>query len=280
MDQESSRRDSVSVPQIVGPERNDSFDGRTVTISGTADREVTVRLWDWLSPVATTTADESGHWSVTLHNVEVGDHMYGAEAFRDSQEPSGRSQVVAVRVAPQARSSAESPRRTSRRWKLPTTEFARKLTVRRRSNMDEDAGQTGLEDTSEPTGTEPGPAPATKTVESPLLSDEGSPPDDAPLPQPTAVPSSDPFNPAAQPGILVAHPAIEVSTSTVVKPPQAIEGSPWVLVQSPTPIDLGAADSMLETVPPVPADTQIEAAPPAPQRIWTERVIVEQPPTV
>ena len=283
MDQESlSFPEPISVPKIVAPQNNESFDGQTVTISGTADRDVLVRVWDWLSPVASTTADGNGDWSVTLHDVEVGDHMYGAEALRESQAPSGRSTVVAVRVASHTRSSAEPARRTSRRWKLPTTEFARKFAGRGRSDGgSDDAGQIALEESRESNAIGARPAPVPTSAHTPLPSAPTLPPAEGPpLPESTPLHADLPLDPVPEHEKVAEPPPIEVGASMVAEEPGLIEGSPWTEVQRPAPIDLGMVEPVPDPVPALEADTQIEAVPPASQRIWTERVIVKPPPSV
>jgi hypothetical protein len=283
MDQESSLfTEPVSIPQIVAPNNNDSCDGQAVTVSGTADSEVVVRVWDWLSPVATTTADGKGNWSVTLHDVEIGDHMYAAEAFRDAQAPSGRSKVVAVRVASQTHASAEPLLRASRRWKLPTTSFARKVAGHRRSKLDDDdAGQSALEGRQESAVTRQQPASVVNPATSPLPSEQGLPPaEDMPLPESAALHSDSALDPVAEHETIVKQPPIEVTVSMVVAQSKAIEATTTAFVSVPSSIDLGVADTMPETYPSLKADTEIEAIPRTPERVWTERIIVEQPPIV
>ncbi len=282
MDQEpSSPTSHVSVPEIVTPASNDSVDGQIVMISGSADGDVTIRLWDWLSPVAMTTADESGHWSIALHDVEAGDHMYCAEAYRDSSTPAARSKVVAARVRSQKQTSAKPDRRSPHRWKLPPTGFARRLVGHRRSDEGNVVGrQTAPETGREPTRHDQRPAPVPEITDAPLPGESGLPSNE-----------NDPHVKPERSGTLsidsvtentsfAAELPIDVEASRAATEPAAIEVSASVLGEPRELIDLGPAERVLDLSPPREAATQTVAFPVAAQRIWTERIIVERPPTL
>jgi hypothetical protein len=276
------RPEYLSAPTIVAPENNDAFDGQTVTVSGTADREVSVRLWDWLSPAATTTADGSGRWSITLQDVEPGDHMYCAEAFRNGEKHSERSKIVAVRVTSPTRAPSEQARRTSLRWKLPPTEFARKLSRRRRSDRVDGVGThippaEGLQ----PTATVHPPTPSRETANS-LSSSEAkvASAEDAPPPELPALAPVAPLDVVPEPKAVPDDPPIEIRASTVPDESEVIGTFTRALAEPPAPIDLGVADQALEPAPPLDAAIESVAVPIAAQRVWTERIIVEQLPTI
>lgn len=278
MDQEPSLHPpSLSVPKIVSPSNHDSLDGKVLTISGTADCEVPIRIWDWLSPVAVTTADGGGYWSVTLHDVEPGDHMYCAEAFRDSPARSIRSLVVAVQIASQIRSSSRSSSRNLRGRKLTPRGLTRRLTERRRADSTADAvTQTGPAEEWEPVGDEQVPAPASPSADDPRSS----------VPSVEAAPSLELSAEAAPQQVDFAHELetvtenlpIEVTASRVVAEPEVVDAPAQALTLPPGLVDLGAADEVLNQAPPLDAPTDPVPVSAALERIWTERVIVEPSP--
>jgi hypothetical protein len=93
-------------PRIVSPAHHSSIAGDVITLTGTARAGVTVEVLDWLTVVATIVADDAEHWSVTVTDVESGDHLFLAYAIGTEGRRSSGSNAVAVSVS----SDEERPR--------------------------------------------------------------------------------------------------------------------------------------------------------------------------
>ncbi len=78
-------------PAISSP-ANDSYDNTgDVTVSGTAEANSTVEVFDGTSSVGTAKADADGRWSKALGNVAEGQHTYTAKATDAAGNTSGVS---------------------------------------------------------------------------------------------------------------------------------------------------------------------------------------------
>ena len=72
-------RTAPSAPVINSPANNSSV-GASFTLSGTAEANSTVELFEGTTSKGTTQASASGNWSITLNNVSAGSHTYTAKA--------------------------------------------------------------------------------------------------------------------------------------------------------------------------------------------------------
>ncbi len=279
MDQEPwLDRVPLSIPKILSPGNNDSFDGKAVTIAGTADHEVPIRIWDWLSPVAMTTADSDGYWSTTLRDVEVGDHMFCAEAYRDSPARSARSQVVSVRIAPRPRPSPASASPAPRHWKLPSVGFARRLAGYRRSDSGAKvAGQIEPGGDRKPADDIARPGPVSPSADAPRSSMPSA--EDTPSNELAAAVTPLPLDSGTERESVADELPVEVRAIGVANEPEVIEAPIEVLLTPAEPTDLGVADRALDPAPPIDAATHVVPVSAALERIWTERIMVAPPPT-
>jgi hypothetical protein len=270
----------LSTPRIVGPRDHDSLDGHPVTIWGTADSGETIELWDWLSLVTTTVTDSEGRWSITLRDVESGDHMYFAQAVRESKTPFDRSNPLIVRVgSPRKQWQAEPARTASLRWKSPRAGIVRRLRGRQRPAKDEDwSEKLVLEQAWEQILAAQQAPPAAESVNGMLLDEPALPePDDA---------GPDELSPALtilpEPG---AHGETsddelptEITATMVEDEQEAIELPAETLVKPPAPMDLGAAAEPIGALPKQGVITEPVVAAAVPKRIWAYRVAGDQRP--
>jgi hypothetical protein len=78
-------------PVITSPANNSTTNSSTVTVSGTAEANSTVELFDSPTSKGTTQADASGNWSKELTGVADGPHPYTAKAKDAAGNTSGPS---------------------------------------------------------------------------------------------------------------------------------------------------------------------------------------------
>lgn len=85
-------------PQITNPSNNSYDNDGTFTVSGTAEANSTVELFEGAQSRGQTTANGSGSWSVALNGVSEVDHTYTAKATDAAGNESGSSSSVKVIV--------------------------------------------------------------------------------------------------------------------------------------------------------------------------------------
>ena len=99
-----------AAPSIAAPADNSYSNTGTVALSGTAEANSTVTVYDGATSKATTTANYSGSWSKTLSSVADGAHSYTATATDAASNTSPPSTAVTVTVdTASPSSSASSP---------------------------------------------------------------------------------------------------------------------------------------------------------------------------
>jgi hypothetical protein len=265
-------------PRIVAPANHDSIEGHTVTVWGAAEPGVAVELWDWLSLVAHTVADNEGHWSITLEDVESGEHVYFAQTLETSDRPADRSDTTTVRVgSPNKHWQVERTPTIALPWQPPRVGIIRKLRGRRRQANDEDRkGDAFVEEEWErilagretPLSTEDLPG---------TFRDEPSVAVNA-AEEPSELPSTIDLEPSAESETVVEEVPIEVSATMIVAMRRSIE----VLVEEDhgraAPIDLGPVEAVSGPLP----THQLRCAPvivsavPTPVRV--DQVLVNLPP--
>lgn len=81
----------------------------TLTVAGSAPPRSRVRLVDRTAPVGMAVADASGAWSVTLHAMEPGDHIYKAEVLDAEGRVVGISSPSRVRIDPPGEDAPVAP---------------------------------------------------------------------------------------------------------------------------------------------------------------------------
>jgi hypothetical protein len=119
----SSGGDTPETPRIVSPTNHSSIAGDAITLVGTARAGVTVELLDWLTVVATIVADDGAQWSITLTDVESGDHLFSAHAIGMQGVHSPQSDAVAVNVS----SDDEQPESNRRDGLIKRMSAARRI---------------------------------------------------------------------------------------------------------------------------------------------------------
>lgn len=87
-----------NAPVITAPANNSYDKDGTVVISGTAEANSTVEVFDGSSSKETVTANSSGAWTKTLSDVSNGSHTYTAKARDAAGNISGASNAVTVIV--------------------------------------------------------------------------------------------------------------------------------------------------------------------------------------
>ena len=87
-----------SAPIITSPSNNSYDTDGNFTVSGTAEANSTVELFDGTTSKGTTTASSSGNWSKTLTGVSEGSHTYTAKATDAAGNTSNASTAVTVTV--------------------------------------------------------------------------------------------------------------------------------------------------------------------------------------
>jgi len=87
-----------AAPTITAPPDNSTSTSRTIALSGTAEANSTVEVFDGPASQGTTTADGAGSWSMTLNGVGDGSHTYAAKASdaAGNTSPSSGSRTVTV----------------------------------------------------------------------------------------------------------------------------------------------------------------------------------------
>ncbi|MDX6642914.1 MAG: hypothetical protein QOD76_876, partial [Solirubrobacteraceae bacterium] len=99
-----------AAPAISSPADNSYENTGTVALSGTAEANTTITVYDGTTSKGTTTADGSGNWSKSLTSVADGAHTYTAKASDGGSNFSTASTAVHVTEdATQPTSSASSP---------------------------------------------------------------------------------------------------------------------------------------------------------------------------
>jgi hypothetical protein len=94
-----------SAPVIISPTEGATLNVRSFTISGTAEANSTVRLFEGLIAGNTTSANASGQWSIELTGVSDGSHSYSAKATDAAGNVSAESTRHTVIVDATARST-------------------------------------------------------------------------------------------------------------------------------------------------------------------------------
>lgn len=91
-------RTAPSAPIIAAPANNSRLTTASFTVSGTAEANSHVELFDGTASRATTTTDSSGNWSLALGSVANGSHSYTAKATDAAGNTSGASNTRTVTV--------------------------------------------------------------------------------------------------------------------------------------------------------------------------------------
>ncbi|HEX8933785.1 MAG TPA: Ig-like domain-containing protein, partial [Pseudonocardiaceae bacterium] len=86
-----------SAPLITSPANNSYDNDGAFTVSGTAEANSSVEIFEGVQSKGTTTADGSGSWSINLSGVSEGDHTYTARAT-DAAGNTSPSSTTAVTV--------------------------------------------------------------------------------------------------------------------------------------------------------------------------------------
>ncbi len=87
-----------SAPAITNPANNSYDTDGAFTVSGTAEANSTVELFEGAQSKGTTTANGSGSWSINLSGVSEGDHTYTAKVTDAVGNTSSSSTAVTVKV--------------------------------------------------------------------------------------------------------------------------------------------------------------------------------------
>ena len=93
---------AVTTPTMSGPAGGGTVSTNTPTVSGSADAGSTVKLYDGTTLVGTTSADSSGHWSVTTSALTNGVNTLSATATNAQNVTSLVSGHTTITVAGQA----------------------------------------------------------------------------------------------------------------------------------------------------------------------------------
>ncbi|HEX6509105.1 MAG TPA: hypothetical protein VF221_15865 [Chloroflexota bacterium] len=101
-------------PIIVSPTNGTVIHEIEVTLSGTAQPYVTVKIYDWLSPAGEAEAGDDGSWTASLQEIEPGEHMYVAQAVDLSGARSPQSLPVTVSIGLGGGRRVESDSRRTR----------------------------------------------------------------------------------------------------------------------------------------------------------------------
>lgn len=88
-----------AAPSILSPATGQTLATTTFTVSGSAEPDSTVTIYDGASPVGTTGADSAGQWSKDLADVSGGQHSYTAKATDTAGNTSPASAAVSVSVS-------------------------------------------------------------------------------------------------------------------------------------------------------------------------------------
>ena len=91
-------RDAPLAPAITSPANNSYDTDGSFTVSGIAEANSTVELFEGTASQGTTTADASGQWSKSLSDVSEGTHTYTAKAKDTVGNLSGPSNALTVIV--------------------------------------------------------------------------------------------------------------------------------------------------------------------------------------
>lgn len=100
-------KNSPAAPTITVPDNNSFDKDGSFTISGTAEADSTVKLFEGSDQVGEDTADDSGNWTVEVTGVAKGSHIYKATANDTADNESGSSDAVTVKVDKEAPDAPE-----------------------------------------------------------------------------------------------------------------------------------------------------------------------------
>ncbi len=88
-----------NAPAITSPADNSTTNDQTPTVSGSAEPGSTVTVYEGLTPLCSTTADENGDWSCAPSgNLPPGDHTFTAKAVDEAGNESNASGEVDITI--------------------------------------------------------------------------------------------------------------------------------------------------------------------------------------
>ena len=118
-----------SAPSISSPTNNTNTSDTTPTLSGTAENDATVTVYDGVTTLGTTTANGSGAWTYTPSALSEGAHSFTAKATDAANNQGVASSAVSVTIdttnpsapgAPSAGTSPTSNQQPSWTWSAST----------------------------------------------------------------------------------------------------------------------------------------------------------------
>jgi hypothetical protein len=265
-------------PTIVGPANNDSIEDHTLTVWGTAEPGAAVELWDWLSLVARTEADKEGRWSITLQDVESGDHVYFAQTIEASNRPAERSDTTTVRVgSPNKHWQVKRTPVITLPWHPPQVGLIRKLRGRKRQANDEDwKGDAFVDEEWERIIGAPERPPSSHQP-SETLQDEPARARYA-AEEPSELPPIIQSEPKVESESVVDEEPIDVLVTMIMEGPRLIEAPVETVWERLGLVDLGPADVVSEAPSIYPLRSTPVIATAIPMVLQVDRVAIDPPP--